>query len=116
MASKRVRELAGRQRWDEAQARRALQVWKESGLSGAKFAAKHGLNAQRLFWWRKRLEEDVVQQPRVRLIPADVVGLAEAAHPKAVVIRIAGGVAIEVDSDAVSPSWVAALVRELAEA
>jgi hypothetical protein len=42
--------------------------------------------------------------------------VAEAAHPKAVVIRIPGGVAIDVDSDAVSLSWAAAVVRELAGA
>ena len=114
MASKRMRRLADGHRWDEADARVALQAWRESGTSGERFAAEHGFNPQRLFWWRKRLEEGEVAGGGVRLIPAEIVSLSESAR-KAVVVRAPGGVVIEADSNAVSPSWIAVLARELAK-
>lgn len=115
MASKRMRDLADGHRWDEGDARVALRAWRDSGLSGKQFAAKHGFNPQRLFWWRKRLDDAEAVVEGARLIPAEIVGLAESAS-RAVVVRAPSGVTIELDSEVVSPSWVAALTRELAKA
>jgi hypothetical protein len=107
-----MRELADGRRWDEAAARVALQAWRASGLTGKRFAMKHGFDPQRLFWWRKRLDEGKVVADALRLIPTEIVGHPEFLR-KGVVVRAPGGVAIELDSEAVSPSWLAALTREL---
>lgn len=119
MSSRRLRELGDGHRWDEADARAALKAWRSSGLSGKKFAEHHGFNPQRLFWWKKRLQEERVaaaaDEERVRFVAAEVVG-GEDAFLATAVVRGRGGVAVEVDADSVSPAWVAAVARELAEA
>jgi transposase-like protein len=42
-------------RWTEADAVAALAALKQSGLSVALFAAREGLDAQRLYVWRRKL-------------------------------------------------------------
>jgi hypothetical protein len=42
-------------RWTEAEAREALQEFRESGLSGVAFAAKNGISPTRLPYWAERL-------------------------------------------------------------
>jgi transposase-like protein len=49
-----ARLLAGR-RWNEGDARRVLKLLDASGNSVGEFAARHGLDAQRLFRWRAQL-------------------------------------------------------------
>jgi hypothetical protein len=98
-------------RWRETQARRVLRWWRDSGLSASAFARSHQLNAQRLLWWRKRLEVagETALAP-LRFIPAEVTGLAAAAA----VVRLPGGIAVElVDVAAVPTMWIAALAAEL---
>ena len=118
MKSRRLSELGDGHRWDEADGRLAVRAWRESGLSGQQFADEHGFNPQRLFWWKKRLQDErdavgVGEQP-VRFVAAEVVG-REGLSRAAVVVRGPGGVAVEVDGESVSPMWVAALARELAK-
>jgi transposase-like protein len=43
-------------RWTEDDAAAALAALRQSGLSVAVFAAREGLDAQRLYVWRRRLE------------------------------------------------------------
>lgn len=38
--------------------RRHVRAWKASGLSSAQYAAKSGLNANTLSWWRWRLAKE----------------------------------------------------------
>ncbi|HEU4730645.1 MAG TPA: hypothetical protein VFT22_22265 [Kofleriaceae bacterium] len=65
---------------------------------------------QRLAWWRKRLRAARPQTTTaLTFIPAAVIGAA-IAHPAAV-IRLPNGMVIELEG--VSPTWVAALAREL---
>ena len=46
------------QRWTATEARAALDAFAKSGLSGTAFAEQHGIDSQRLYWWRKRLGLD----------------------------------------------------------
>lgn len=46
-----------RRRWTAADARMALSALERSGLSLSEFAAREGLDVQRLRHWRKRLAE-----------------------------------------------------------
>ena len=103
----------------EADARRVLAAWRRSGLSAAAFAHEHGLNPQRLGWWRKRLAAwsaatRATTDSLVSLVPAEVRssrGL-DGVDGTTVVVRLPDEVAIEIAS--ASSEWVAALVRALA--
>jgi transposase-like protein len=99
-------------RWREAEARRVVALWRESGLSACAFARAHGLaDEQRLSWWRKRLEKksETTALAPLTFIPAELTGTAAAA-----VVRLSGDVVLELaDVAAVPTSWVAALASEL---
>lgn len=43
------------ERWTETEARRILEVWSKSGLSGAEFARTQGYAPFRLYEWRRKL-------------------------------------------------------------
>jgi hypothetical protein len=80
-------------------------------LSASAFARVNGLaNPQRLCWWRKRLgESDAMALAPLTFIPAAVTGAAAAT-----IVRLPGGVALEVaDVSVVPTSWIAALAAEL---
>jgi transposase-like protein len=89
-------------RWSEEEAQQMLAQWRESGLSLTAFARRHGLQTQRLCFWKKRLGEEPV-----RLLPATVAMVAPVA------LRLPDATTIEVSVAVVQPEWVAALVREL---
>jgi len=48
-------DLTSPQPWSIADARRVLAAAARSGMSVADFAAQHGLDPQRVYWWRRRL-------------------------------------------------------------
>jgi transposase-like protein len=110
--------LGGR-RWTEREGREALAAWKGSGLSASGFARQHGLNPQRLLWWRKQLGGwstgeaiEPTASSTVSLIRAEVRESTTAAAGMAV--RLPGGVVVEfADVNAVSPTWVASLASEV---
>ena len=98
--------------WTPDDARRVLDEWRRAGTTLAEFARRHGLSAARLYWWRRRL--DRASSTALALVPATVTALpapATRARATDVTVRV-GDVAIEVA--AATPSWVAALVAELA--
>jgi hypothetical protein len=103
-----------RKHWSEGTAARILAAWQASATTLSGFARANGLNAERLRWWRKRLEGGAgAPAPPVApmsFIPATVVGTARVA------VRLPGGVEVEGDAAALPASWVAALVRELGKA
>lgn len=104
----KLKELVGR-RWDSTDAGRVLKFWRASGLSMNAFGAQHGLVAQRLSWWNKRLGDWRDSDAEPGLIPAVVVGAS--ALSAAVAIRLPGGVVLEVaDPGGVEPAWIAAVV------
>ena len=56
MSTKWLAQLRGPKQWKPADARRVLGAWQEGGESMAGFAHRHGLNAQRIAWWRDRAQ------------------------------------------------------------
>ena len=115
MSKSKVTEEMARlreQRWTTEDARRVLSACDGSGRSGAAFAREHGLRAQRLSWWRKRLGE--WEGPAVaagaRFVPAIVQG-SGVAIGGTIAIRLPDGVMVEIAE--ASPQWVAILLRGL---
>ena len=96
--------------WTPEDARRVLDEAARSGESIAAFARRRGLTSARLYWWKQRLATS-----SLTFLPAAVVPATTARPSVATVsIRVRDGIAIEIADP--SPSWVAALVTELARA
>ena len=98
MASREQR----RRRWEKRIAR-----WHSSGLSMAAYCREHEVNYAQLVWWRRRLQRDAASPP-LTLIP--VVAPAPSRCP--LVIRLAGGVGIEVERG-FDAALLSAVVRAL---
>ena len=105
-------DLTGK-RWNETTAARMVAAWHESAMSMSAFARMHGVNVQRLNWWRKRLDAtgaDATTAAPLAFIPAAVSSVA------GVALRLPGGVDLEGDIAAIPVEWVAALARALGRA
>ena len=103
--------------WTEQDARLVLAQWQQSGTTLAAFAREQGMSAPRLYWWRRRLQRPKAGTRALTaavstLVPAKVVARSDSGA--AVMIRLASGVEIEISN--ASPSWLAALVAEMARA
>jgi hypothetical protein len=83
MASREQR----RRQWEKRIAR-----WRASGLSMAAYCREHEVNYAQLVWWRRHLQSDAASPP-LTLIP--VVAPGPSHGP--LVIRLAGGIGIEVE-------------------
>jgi hypothetical protein len=101
--------------WTAVEARDALAVCDRSGETLAAFARRHGIAVYRLYWWRRRLKktEGIAKAPDARLIPVMVRGEGiEPRRTNGCIAVIEGALRVEVgDASAVSPAWVAALLR-----
>lgn len=112
-----VRKLRGR-RWTAEDAHRVIAAWRESGLSALAFAREHGLTAQRLYWWSKRLSEwdgggRRESSSEVQLARAVVSTPAQSAGTEpCVTVHVAGGLVVEATS-AAPTQWLATLLSEL---
>lgn len=89
-----------------------LADWERSGITLEAFARSRGLVPQRLAWWRKRLR---ITPPgaitSLTFVPAAVSGDGGVAAGPSAVIRLPHGIVIELEG--ATPSWIAALAREL---
>lgn len=105
--------------WREPEARRVIDAWRQSGESVAAFGRRHGINVKRLRWWSKRLATSERAIPRTRcstsesrtlvsLVPATIVATDELAA----VIRLSGGIAVELTH--ATPAQIAAIANALA--
>lgn len=56
MTHAQLEEMKGRQRWSAKGARAVLSMAEQSKLPLAEFSRQHGLEAKRLYEWRRRLE------------------------------------------------------------
>ena len=112
--AKRRSSPSRRTHWTESDARRVLAEWERSGHTLEAFARSRGLVPQRLAWWRKRLRASRSEtSAALTLVPATVIdATAAAAAGSAAMIRLPHGIVIELEG--ASPSWIAALARELA--
>jgi transposase-like protein len=86
-------------RWTEAQAREVLAAVAASGLGVARFAERHGVQAQRIYLWRRKLgssEKQLARRPMfVEVAPrssAPAVSRYEIATPHGETLRIEGPV------------------------
>jgi len=68
-----------------------LSVWRRSGLSLSAFARRHGVHAERLRWWRKRLGTAENKRTALAFMPAVVSGKSSP-----IVVRLPRGVEVEV--------------------
>ena len=83
MASREQR----RRLWEKRIAR-----WRTSGLSMAAYCRGHEVNYAQLVWWRRHLQRDTGSRP-LTLIPV----LAPGPSRCPIVIRLTGGIGIEVE-------------------
>lgn len=113
MTTEWILRLAGPKQWKADDAKRVLAAWKRSGDSMAGFADRHGLNAQRLAWWRERLAS--TPTPSMTLVPVTVRAAPVApASAAPLSLIVCDGVRVDVtDASRVSPLWFAAVVDAL---
>ncbi len=93
---------------------RHVEAWRESGLSQADYCRQQGINPKTFSAWARRA------LPIDKNTPLDVVSVqvapsppAAAAEAGAILLRLAHGAQLEL-STAVSPRWLAELLRCLA--
>ena len=114
MTAVELAKLRGPKQWKEHDAQRVLAAWSSSGLSANAFAREHGLGRKRILWWRQRL----AAWRRVPKEPSSLIPIIPLALPDAraqVVIRIPGGVVVEVaDTSAVKAEWTSRVASSLA--
>lgn len=92
-----------RRRWEKR-----IAHWRARGLSMAAYCRQHELSYTVLVRWRRRFEQGAVAAPALTLIP--VVAPAPSRCP--LVIRLAGGIGIEVERG-FDAALLSAVVRAL---
>lgn len=108
----------GWKQWTEEQARQTLAAWEKSGLPLGAFAKQQGIGAERLRWWRNRLNKPTGASKKqgtttVQLVPAAVkVPLVDLGFGADVSIRfpLTGPVVDIMNVRAVSSEWVGNLL------
>ena len=104
-------------KWTRVDGERLVAAWQQSGLSIREFARQHGIDAQRVQWWKRRIigvagETKRREEEGARFVP--VIASRGADSPPAVIVRF-GDVVIEVhEPSVVAPGWVAVVVSECA--
>ena len=116
-----ARDRVGR-RWTAVEAQGALDEWRRSGLSLARFARHRGYGPQRLQWWKGRLEgRSVAERPRMPgFVPVEVEAAvpswaASARTPSWIEIALPEGVRLRVP-EGVDARAVGRLIAALREA
>ncbi|HZI81612.1 MAG TPA: hypothetical protein VFD69_18960 [Vicinamibacterales bacterium] len=108
-----IRDIFWKQRWSDTEGRIAVEAWRKSGLTVEKFGEKHGLDAQRLTRWAKRLErrgdEKTEIGPLAGFVPLVVKGRDDEARVEVV---LTSGVVVRVPRST-EPGWLAEVVKAL---
>ena len=70
-----------------------IDEYRSSGLSGAAFCKEHNINPGRFYHWRRRLQNDCLQEDRgfLELVPCSSQGDTKSIH-----IHLTNGIAMEV--------------------
>ena len=84
-----------RRRWTESDAREVLGALDRSGKTLAAFCAEHGLDAQRMYYWRRRLAEGEATTFQ-ELIVRPIQGRAPGADQEPFEIQLPSGESIRV--------------------
>jgi hypothetical protein len=97
--------------------RRHVEAWRESGLSQADYCRQQNLNRKTFSLWTRRVRDDLsmskdspLELISVQVTPSAPVVTAEASP---ILLRFPHGAQLEL-STAVSPCWLAELLRCLA--
>jgi hypothetical protein len=94
--------------------RALVSAWQRSELSAADFGRKHGVNGQRLAWWRWKL---TAEPAAPTFVPVEVTSppSTTVATSAAVEIHVAGKVlVVQPDVDAAALRRLLALIEEVA--
>ena len=118
-----IQAIGEQRQWREADARQALDTWERSGQSMSAFMRQHGMSADRLRWWRKRLNgrdaagngHVLAQVPQdVALAPLLPVMVTTSGYEVPMVTVMFDDVRVEIAEPAqVAPTWVGELVHSL---
>ena len=96
---------------------RHVEAWRESGLSQADYCHQHGLNRKTFSLWTRRDQADssMNRDTSLELISVQVSSSVPVTIPEAsaLLLRFPHGAQLEL-STAVSPRWLAELLRCLA--
>lgn len=101
-------------------ARELIAAWQSSGLSMRAFATQRGMSANRLYYWRQKLDSDasLVRPPAQHSVSSAFIRLpASAMEPSErgyLSIQLPNRISIHLRSD-VSPGQVAAVVAALSK-
>jgi hypothetical protein len=102
-------------RWTPADARAALARWAASGLTKTAFAEQQGFAPERLRRWERRLAEgNGDDEVDLRLVPLVARETSVPTEGSTARLQLPGGVVLELDTARVDPSWVAALILDVA--
>lgn len=99
-------------RWNYEQGKQVIEEWRQSGLSMSAFARERGLNTQRLYYWRERVEGggSGASEGRSKLVPGVVVGVGG----NGVSVELTRGVVVEAATTAnLDVEWLVRLVVAL---
>ena len=92
--------MAHRGQWSEHEARGVLSAWRKSGLTLERFAKERGLVAQRVRWWRNKLEgkstAHATSQSALALLPVRVTEAAPAKRGEPVAVYLRSGHIVKV--------------------
>lgn len=78
--------------WSELEARAVLSAWRSSGVSIERFAAARGIVAQRIRWWKKKLEGTAASSRKsTALLPVRVIGTCEPSRGAPVQVILPSG-------------------------
>ena len=58
--------------WTEVEARGVIAAWRKSGMSTNDFARERGIVPQRIYWWRKKLQDADGAKGALKLLPVHV--------------------------------------------
>ena len=110
------RKSSRRDPWTEDEAREALSAARQSGLSHAGFARRHGLAAPQLYWWHMRLHThpNVERGRPLAFVPVREAAVAAASLGTSSIEVAVGGAVIRVQPGFCEPTLaraVAVLLR-----
>lgn len=76
-----------RERWTIEDARRMAEAWRRSGEKVGTFARRHGVGAERVRWWLRRLEQQQQQQGSPQVAPVRFAPVRLVERPAAEALR-----------------------------
>lgn len=108
MAKREVLGISARsKRWTEDEGRAVLADWQASGKTIVEYSRSIGVQAQRLFSWRRRLGDTIGGE--LSFVP--VIAAAASDAPRAAMVVSRAGLRIEVhEVDASTAAWVLAVL------